>query len=129
MTRCYLFFSVSGLREIYAGGNEQTRMVSTLEQWLFLSGPDGVGILLGILVRDVLRSYPNFPGGHSHIKVTGMLIGKFKLNPRGPLWVWLKLNLSSKGDFCVVSVRALFVNFFAIPEWARIVTFHPKHPK
>lgn len=41
----------------------------------------------------------------------------------------VKLNLSSKGDFCVVSVRALFVNFFAIPEWARIVTFHPKHPK
>lgn len=129
MTRCYLFSSVSGLREIYAGGNEQTRMVSTLEQWLFLSGPEGEGILLGILVKDVLRSYPNSPGGHSHIKVTVMLIGKFKLNPGGPMWVWLKLNPSSKGDFCEVSVRAFFVNFFVIPEWARIVTFHSKHPK
>lgn len=45
------------------------------------------------------------------------------------MWMWLKLNPSLKGDFCVVSVRAFFVNFFAIPIWARIVTFHPKHPK
>ena len=29
-----------------------------------------------------------------------------------PMWVWLELKLASKGDFCVVSVRALFVNFF-----------------
>ena len=45
--------------------------------------------------------------------------------------MWLKLKLTSKGDFCVVStgVRAFFVNFFATPEWAKIVTFHPKHPK
>ena len=57
------------------------------------------------------------PRGYSHIKVTGMLIGKFNLNPQGrPMWVWLKLKLTSKGDFCVVSVRAFFVNFFAIPE-------------
>ena len=96
---------------------------------LIRAGAGGGGILLGILVRDVLRSYPNSPGGHSRIKVTGMLIGKFKLNPGGPMWVWLKLNPSLKGDFCVVSVRAFFVNFFAIPIWARIVTFHPKHPK
>ena len=26
--------------------------------------------------------------------------------------VWLKLKLTPKGDFCVVSVRAFFVNFF-----------------
>ena len=33
-------------------------------------------------------------GGVSHIKVTGMLVGKFKLNPQGrPMWVWLKLKL------------------------------------
>ena len=24
-----------------------------------------------------------------------------------PMWVWLELKLASKGDFCVVSVRAL----------------------
>ena len=46
-------------------------------------------------------------GGNSHIKVTGMLDGKFKLNPYGgPMWVWLKLKLTPKGDFCLVSVRA-----------------------
>ena len=27
------------------------------------------------------------------------------------MWVWLKLKLF-EGDFCVVSVRAFFVNFF-----------------
>lgn len=57
MTISYLFSSVSGLREIYVGGNEQTRMVSSLDenendleqmQWLFLSG-EGVGILLEFL--------------------------------------------------------------------------------
>ena len=33
-------------------------------------------------------------GGVSHMKVTGMLVGKFKLNPQGrPMWVWLKLKL------------------------------------
>ena len=45
------------------------------------------------------------------------------------MWVWLKLNPTSKGNFCVVSVTVFFVNFFAIPEWAKIVTFYPKHPK
>ena len=52
-------------------------------------------------------------GGDSHTEVTGMLVGKFKLNP---LWrailVWLKLKLTPKGDFCVVSFRAFFVNIF-----------------
>ena len=28
------------------------------------------------------------------------------------MWVWLKLKLTPKGDFCVVSVRAFFVTFF-----------------
>ena len=41
----------------------------------------GGGDTPGILVRDVLWSYPNSPGGYSHIKVTGMLIGKFNLHP------------------------------------------------
>ena len=51
--------------------------------------------------------------GDSHIKVTGMLTRKFKLNPYGrPMWVWLNLELTPKGDFCVISVRAFFVNFF-----------------
>ena len=26
--------------------------------------------------------------------------------------VWLKLKLTPEGDFCVVSVKAFFVNFF-----------------
>ena len=28
------------------------------------------------------------------------------------MWVWLKLKLTLKGDFWVVSVRTFFVNFF-----------------
>ena len=28
------------------------------------------------------------------------------------MWVWLKLKLTPKGDFCVVSVKAFFVNLF-----------------
>ena len=27
------------------------------------------------------------------------------------MWVWLKFKLTPTGDFCVVSVRAFFVNF------------------
>ena len=43
---------------------------------------------------------------------SGMLIGKFKLNPYGrPVWMWLKLKLTSKGDLCLVSVRTFLVNF------------------
>ena len=43
--------------------------------------------------------------GNSHIKVTELLVGKFKLNSqRRPMWVWLKLKLTPKGDFCVVNV-------------------------
>ena len=36
--------------------------------------------------------------GNSHIKVTGM-------------WVWLKPKTTPKGDFCVVSVRAIEYSF------------------
>ena len=28
------------------------------------------------------------------------------------MWVWLKLKLTPKGDFCVINVRPFFVNFF-----------------
>ena len=53
------------------------------------------------------------PGGDSHIKATGMFVGKFKLNQDGRLmWVWLNFKLTPKGNFCAVSVRAFFVNFF-----------------
>ena len=49
----------------------------------------------------------------SYIKDTGMIVGKFKLKPQGrPMRVWLKLKPTPKGDFCVFSVRAVFVNFF-----------------
>ena len=42
-----------------------------------------------------------------------MLVRTFKLNPLGrPMQVWFKLELNPKGDFCVVSVRAFFVNSF-----------------
>ena len=59
----------------------------------------------------------------------GMLVGKFKLNPRGgPMWVWLKLKLTVKGDFCEVSVTAFCKFLYAQPQ-AYIVTFRPKHPK
>ena len=52
-------------------------------------------------------------GGDSDVKVTGMLVSKFEINLLGrPMWVWLKLKLNPKGDFCVVTVRAFLVNFF-----------------
>ena len=47
------------------------------------------------------------------MKVSGMLVGKFKLNPKArQMSVWLKLKLTPKGDFCLVSIRAFFVIFF-----------------
>ena len=48
-----------------------------------------------------------------HFKVTGMLVRKFKLLVNLLyMWVWLKLQLTPKGDFCVASVCAFFfVNF------------------
>ena len=40
---------------------------------------------------------PENPWGRSHIKVTGMLVGKLKLNPYGrPMWVCLKLKLTRR---------------------------------
>ena len=47
------------------------------------------------------------------------------------MWVWLKLKLTPKSYFCVVSVRAFFVNFFMYSTKRyvnrQIVTTHPKH--
>ena len=51
-----------------------------IEPMALLTG-EGVGILVGILVRDVLRSYSLGGRGGSYIKVIGMIISKFKLNP------------------------------------------------
>ena len=51
------------------------------------------------------------------------------------MWVWLKLKLILKEDFCVVSARAIFVNFFIrstrryLNRQTNIVTFYPKIPK
>ena len=45
-------------------------------------------------------------GGDSNIKVTVMLVRRFKLNPLGrPLWVRLTLKLIPKEDLCLVSVE------------------------
>ena len=50
----------------------------------------------------VNRNLPtNIPPGGTFIiiKVTGMPVGKLKLNPKGrPMWVWLRLKLSPKGE-------------------------------
>ena len=52
------------------------------------------------------------PSRDAHIKVTGMLVGKFKLLVNLLyMWVWLKLQLTPKGDFCVASVCAFFFKF------------------
>ena len=49
--------------------------------------------------------------GHSQIKVTGMLVGKFILSPQGsPMWMWLKLKLTPKRAFCVGRAWAHFQN-------------------
>ena len=54
----------------------------------FLSGELGVTALL-------LNEYP---GGLPY-KVSGILIGKLKLNPQGrPMWVWRRLKLTPKYD-------------------------------
>ena len=35
------------------------------------------------------------PGGNSHMKQTGMLVGNFEFNPqRRPIWAWLKQILT-----------------------------------
>jgi len=34
-------------------------------------------------------------GGNSHMKLTGMLVGKLELNP---IWAWLRHYLTPKGD-------------------------------
>ena len=83
------------------------------------------------LVFGYLKPEAGMP---SHFKVTGMLVRKFKLLVNLLyMWVWLKLQLTPKGDLCVVNVRTFFVNFsmYSIKwylNWTNKVTFHPKHP-
>ena len=84
------------------------------------------------LYADVVGS----PREDSHIKMKGILVGKLKLNYWGrPVWVWLKLKLSLKGDFCEVSVTAIFANFFMYRRntWMSIFSHFPafrrEHPK
>ena len=45
--------------------------------------------------------------------------------------MWLKLKPTPKGDFCVVRVRACFVNFsmHSTRRQNNIIPFHPKCPK
>ena len=72
-----------------------------------------------------------------HIKVKKMFVGKLALtsNPWGrPKWVWLKLKLTLKGDFCEVSVTAFFANFSSCTAlsdtWMSIFSHFPsKTPK
>ena len=68
-----------------------------------------------IIVRVYMPIFVGNPREDSHIKVKGLLVGKliiYYLNPQGrPMWVWLKLKLTPKGDFCEVSVTAFF-SFF-----------------
>ena len=54
-------------------------------------------------------------------------------SPEGdPMWAWIKFKLTPRGDFCVVSVRAFFVNFFMHSTKryldGQIVTLYRKHP-
>ena len=75
------------------------------------------------------------PGGNSHIKVMGVLIGKLKLYPQGrPMWVWLKLKLTSKGEHTKNRLHGIFCKFFMQSpkrylNGQNVVTFLPKHPK
>ena len=46
-------------------------------------------------------------------KSDGDVHRKIQIKPlRRPMWVWLQFKLTPKGDFCVVNMRAFFVNFF-----------------
>ena len=50
-----------------------------------------------ILVYSLTVSNPG--GGDSHMKVTGMLVGKLELNPqRRPIWAWFRRYLTPKRD-------------------------------
>ena len=67
------------------------------------------------IVRVYMPIFVGNPREDSHIKVKGVLVGKliiYYLNP--PMWVWLKLKLTPKGDFCEVSVTAFFFFFLQI---------------
>ena len=64
------------------------------------------------IVRVCMPTFVGNPREDSRIKVKGLLVGKliiYYLNPQGrPMWVWLKLKLTPKGDFCEVSVTVFF---------------------
>ena len=47
-----------------------------------------------------------------------------------PMWVWLKLNwpLREISVWSVHFCKFLYAQYYAIPEWANVVTYHPKHP-
>ena len=51
----------------------------------------------------------------------------------GRMWVWFKLKVTPRGDFCVVCqgiyCKFLYAQYLAIPERANVVTFPSKHPK
>ena len=65
------------------------------------------------IVRVYMPIFVGNPREDSHIKVKGLLVGKLILSPKGrPMWVWLKLKLTPKGDFCEVSVTAFFFGKF-----------------
>ena len=53
--------------------------------------------------------------------LTGMLLGKLKLNPQGrPMWLWLKLQLTPKGPFlnCQIVLRSAKLPLFNVCEQA-----------
>ena len=54
---------------------------------------------------------------NSHIKVTGMPVRKWKLNPYGrPMWVWLQLRLTPKADYTKTYITSIFVLNVQLPE-------------
>ena len=66
-----------------------------------------------IIFKTTLAKASYYLWGELLYESDGMVVGNFKLNRlRRLVWLWLKLKLTRKGDFCVVSVRAFFVNFF-----------------
>ena len=60
------------------------------------------------IVRVYMPMYVGNPREDSHIKVKRLVVGKLI---QTPMWVWLKLKLTPKGDFCDVSVTVFFCKF------------------
>ena len=44
------------------------------------------------------------------------------------MWVWLKLKLTPKGDFCEVSVTNLFVCFFFFAKFTMLKLYYLRVP-